>query len=842
MTLRFARPLRNMVQRIVSARMNLWSWRTCAFVFALIISIPLQAQPSRAPLPAPAGLPSAIQRADGIEARSGRLVLRASALTDDILRVRVGRDGNLPEDASWAVPRAIRERHVAVTPVSNGFATRTLRVIVDPATLKLTVTDLSGKPIVVDADDPISFDGRTFTLRKALPPGEHIYGLGDKTGGTLDRRSKSYVDWNTDAYGFDSSSDPIYKSIPFFISSGGPGGSYGILLDNSWRTFFDFAHRAPNILSMGGPDGPIDYYIIAGPGLREVVRRYTDLTGKAPLPPQWALGYQQSRYSYMSAEEVRNVAAKLRRERIPTDVIWLDIDYQDRNRPFTVNRQTFPDLKRLVADLDRQGIKLVTITDLHVAYAPNQGYAPFDTGIAGNAFVHNPDGSLFVGKVWPGPSVFPDFTDAKARSWWGTNFRAFVEDGIAGFWNDMNEPSVFNDLQTMPLNVVHHIASDDFADRNASHSEIHNVYGMENSRATYDGVRALRPSERAFVMTRASYAGGQRYAVTWTGDNSSTFDHLRLMIHQLINLGLSGFAYGGADVGGFTGGPSPELMTRWFELAAFTPIFRDHSAKDTPRAEPWVDGQAQLAIRRRFVEERYRLMPYLYALADENSRTGDPLMRPVFYDYPEIAKAGCDQSMTFTLGKALLIAAPPKMESPESYEVCLPSGGWFDYWTGKRVGNATAADGATHVTETPSLEKLPVFVRAGTILPRQPLVQSTSEKPFGALILDIYPGSDCSGKIYLDDGHSMAFNSGHYLRQLVRCSIGPQGQLVVNFGRRQGDYLPWWKQIDVIVHDRSAADLVTSDTVRLSKRNKKAGVLEFEVPDLPAGGQIAIAH
>ena len=333
-----------------------------------------------------------------------------------------------------------------------------------------------------------------FTLRKVLPPGEHIYGLGDKTGGSLDRRGKSYVDWNTDAYGFDSSTDPIYKSIPFFIAAGGEGGSYGLLLDNSWRTFFDFGHASADTLMMGGPNGPIDYYVIAGPTVRDVVRRYIALTGKAPMPPEWALGYQQSRYSYMSGSEVRQIAATLRKDMIPTDVIWLDIDYQDRNRPFTVNKTTFPDLKGLVGDLGAEGIKLVAITDLHVADAPNQGYAPFDTGSARNAFVHNPDGSTFVGKVWPGPSVFPDFTDKNARAWWGTNFRQFVNAGIAGFWNDMNEPSVFNDIGTMPLDIVHRVDSDDFAPRNATHAEIHNVYGMENTRATYEGLKALRPT------------------------------------------------------------------------------------------------------------------------------------------------------------------------------------------------------------------------------------------------------------------------------------------------------------------------------------------------------------
>jgi alpha-glucosidase len=410
----------------------------------------------------------------------------------------------------------------------------------------------------------------------------------------------------------------------------------------------------------------------------------------------------------------------------------------------------------------------------------------------------------------------------------------------------MNEPSVFNDIGTMPLNVVHRIDSDDFAPRNASHAEIHNVYGMENTRATYEGVKALRPNERALVMTRASYAGGQRYAVTWTGDNSSTWDHLKLMVHQLLNLGLSGFAYAGADVGGFTGGPSPELMTRWFEIAAFTPIFRDHSAKGTPRAEPWVDGPAQLAIRRRFVEERYRLMPYLYALADLNARTGDPLMRPVFYDYPDVARASCDQSMTFMLGSALLVAPPPKMESPQAYDVCLPNGGWYDYWTGRAVKRTMTAsgggDGATHISETPHLERLPVFVRAGTILPRQPLVQSTSERPVGPLYLDVFPGGDCSGTLYLDDGHSMGFEKGDYLRQVIRCTVDDRGNVAITFDPREGRYHPWWSRIEVIVHGRSAQDRVSSSTIPIrTAHDSGAGSVDFYLADVPYGATIKIS-
>ena len=260
-------------------------------------------------------------------------------------------------------------------------------------------------------------------------------------------------------------------------------------------------------------------------------------------------------------------------------------------------------------------------------------------------------------------------------------------------------------------------------------------------------------------MTRASFAGGQRYAVTWTGDNSSTWDHLRLSVEQLINLGLSGFAYSGADVGGFTGGPSPELMTRWFEIAAFTPIFRDHSMKDAPRAEPWFDGPEQLAIRKRYVEERYRLLPYIYALADQNSRTGDPLMRPVFYDYPDALDGDCDRSMSFTLGRDLLVAGPPKPESPAPFDICLPTGGWYDYWTGL-AGHAGQADATAAARHAAGLRPRWHHPSAAA------LVTSTMETPKGPLSLDVYPGADCSGSLYFDDGVSI---SGPSLRQNVQC-------------------------------------------------------------------------
>jgi len=796
---------------------------------------------------------------DGVEVRQGAMLMRITALTDDILRVRVAPTGTLPEDASWAVAPKLRQSHAKITAGADGFSTATLRVRLSGSPLRLVVEDLSGKVISADAIEPVKIDGKAFTLRKVMPQPEHYFGLGDKTGG-MDRRGKSFVDWNTDAFGFAGSDDPIYKSIPFFIGVGGTGGSYGIFLDNTWRTWFDFGHREENTLSFGGPDGPIDYYVINGPTTADVVRRYTDLTGKAPLTPKWALGFQQSRYSYMSAQEVRQIAARLRSDRIPTDVLWLDIDFQDRNRPFTVNKQTFPNLKGLISDVGRDGFKVVTITDLHIARVPNEGYAPYDTGTAGNRFVHDAAGQTYVAPVWPGPSVFPDFTDAGVRTWWGGLFKKDIENGVAGAWNDMNEPAVFETpTKTMPLDNVHRIASDDFAARDASHAEMHNVYGMQNTRATYDGLRTLRPDERAYVMTRASYAGGQRYSATWTGDNSASWDHLKLSIQQIINLGLSGFSYSGADVSGFAGGPSPDLLTRWIEIGSFYPVFRDHSAKGTPRVEPWVDGPEHLAIRRRFIEERYRLMPYLYGLAEQNARTGDPIMRPVFYDYPSAISVSCDQSSTFTLGKSLLIAPPPKIESPQSYDVCLPAGGWFDYWTGKRAGtpqadtssqpvqSATQATGQAVakgdiVNETPRLDYLPVFVRAGSILPRQAVVQSTAETPKGPLMLDVYPGEDCRGDLYADDGHSMAFTKGALLRQEVRCTLTPQG-IDISFAARQGRFKPWWSQIAVTVHGWQGAATVAREGKTIpAQADATAETIAFAIDDQAKPARLTITR
>ena len=583
--------------------------------------------------------------ANGIEIRSGAAVMQITALRDDVIRVRVGPAGQLPEDASWAVLPQSRTARAAVTPETSatavGFKTAKLHVSVTRDPLSLIVTDMEGRVIAAQLPgNPIEYHGAEFRVHMQSPEDEHYFGLGDKPG-PLDRRNEAFTDWNTDAFGWQESTDPMYKSIPYSMTFR-KGVAAGIFLDNTWRASFDFNKEYRDGYSFGSVGGPLDFYILYGPEPKQVVETWAWLTDKTPLPPLWSLGYQQSRYSYYPQAEVERIASKLRSERIPADVIWLDIDYQYKDRPFTVDPKRFPHFEQMIKDLRAEHLRTVVITDLHIADQPNIGYKPYDEGAAGDHFVKNPDGSTYVGVVWPGKAVFPDFTQDAARAWWGTLYKQFVDEGVAGFWNDMNEPAIFQFAsKTMPDDVRHRIEGSGFTTRVATHLEVHNIFGMQNSRGTYEGLLKLRPNLRPFVMTRASYAGGQRYAVTWTGDNSSTWNHLRQTVPQLVNLGLSGFAMAGADVGGFAASPQAELLTRWLEVAAFQPIDRDHTAMGTNPQEPWENGTAEdVNLRRKYIEERYRLMPYIYTTAKEMSETGLPMVRPLFLEFPHGAVDG----------------------------------------------------------------------------------------------------------------------------------------------------------------------------------------------------------
>ena len=481
--------------------------------------------------------------ANGIRATDGDQVMEVTASRDEIVRVRVWPRGHEPEDASWAVLPAALHSTVNVTPEPNGFQTTKLHITLGQ-NLALTVSDLEGHTLQQDAE-PIQHRGQDFRVYKQSTEDDHFFGLGDKPG-PLDRRGEAFTLWNTDQFGWQESTDPIYKSIPFFLDLRG-GRTLGVLLNNTYRSFFDFGRETRKEYSFGAENGPLDYFLLYGPEPKQVLSLYAWLTGPTPLPPLWSLGFQQSRYTYSPESQLLDIEHRLRADKIPSDALWLDIDFQKNNMPFTVDPDRFPNFPAMVKDLKADNFHLVVITDLHIARQPNIGYAPFDSGTAGDHFVKLPDGSTYVGRVWPGPSVFPEFTQQRTIAWWGSLYKQFIDEGVAGFWNDMNEPATFGTpTKTMPDDVQHRIDMPGFLTRTTNHREIHNVYGMLNTEGTQLGQLTLRPNERPFVMTRASFAGGQRYAVTWTGDNSATWNHLRMTTPQLINLGLSGFSMAGA--------------------------------------------------------------------------------------------------------------------------------------------------------------------------------------------------------------------------------------------------------------------------------------------------------
>jgi alpha-glucosidase len=771
----------------------------------------------------------------GVEIKAGHATIRVTADGDSVIRVRAIQQGILAADASWAViqqPPGSTAPRITETSSAVEMAIPAGRVRIMKSPLRLVFLDERGQVISEDDDwSPMSFAGAAFRVTKKMPEDEIYSGLGDKT--TLNLRNHAFTMWNTDAFGWQESTDPLYKSIPFFLALR-KGRSYGIFLDNPWRTYFDFGKASVDSYSFGSDGGELNYYFLFGPDPKKVLMSFAELTGKPPLPPLWALGYQQSRYSYYPESKVRELAQTFRAKKIPADVIYLDIDYQEAYRPFTVNREYFPNIEGMIHDLRDQGFSTILITDLHIAKVG--GYRPYEEGIAGDHFVKNPDGSVFVGKVWPGDSVFPEFTLSRTRAWWGSLYKDFVSMGVRGFWNDMNEPAVFaRSDKTMPLGTVHRLDDGSKVD----HRSVHNVFGMQNSRATYEGILKLQPGERPFVLTRATYAGGQRYAATWTGDNSSTWNHLRMTVPTLLNLGISGVSLAGNDLGGYNGNPSPELLTRWTALGAFTPIYRNHASKGSINREPWVDGSEHEKWRKEFIEQRYRMLPYIYTLAEESSRTGMPIMRPLFLEFPQEEWLYGNQE-EFLLGPHMLVA-PRVWEMAMSYDAQLPAGEWYDYWSGEKVAGGQVRPKRA-ASAPPAPNELPVFVRAGAIIPHQPVIQSTQEAPQGPLELRVYPGPHCSGSLYLDDGHTFNYQRGEFMRESFTCSQADHS-VTVQTNVPEGSYKPWFGEVQFTVYGiASAPGRVNIDGVSVQnfRFDPTRGVVTVVAPQQASGARLEI--
>jgi alpha-glucosidase len=577
---------------------------------------------------------------------------------------------------------------------SLGSGTLELRLAEDGG---LELRDALGR--ILRREQPVLRRGRGWSAAVELDPEVAVTGLGERAA-PLNLRPGAYRFWNRDAGGsYGPGEDPLYLCIPLYVTLG-PTGVCLAFYDNPWDGRLDLGERAE--LHFDG--GPARWYLAAG-SLAGVLERYTALTGRTPLPPRWALGYQQSQWGYRRQSEMRRIAEEFRRRELPLSALYLDADYLRGYRTLTPDLRRYPSLPAWSRELRERGVHLVA--SVNPGIKKERRFDLYAEAKRLGLFCRRPDGKPMLGVCWPGWAAWIDFTDPRAREWWGRQYDRLRKLGIEGFWHDMNEPAVFvaGGDPSLPLCTRHALEG-----RGGDHREAHNLYGLGMNRAAYEGLLAREPGRRPFILSRSGWAGGQRYAWTWTGDMRTGWDNLRQSLSTVLGLGLSGYPFAGPDIGGFSGEPpSAELFIRWFQLASFLPFFRTHSAWYLPRREPWEFGPEAEVILRKALELRYRLLPYWYTLAWQASRTGSPPVRPLCWSDPGSAELRTADE-AFLLGEALLVA-PVFEPGATRRTVTLPPGEWRELeGDGRHVGPG-------RVELAAPLDRIPVLARAGTILP-----------------------------------------------------------------------------------------------------------------------------
>lgn len=779
-----------------------------------------------------------------------RSQVQISILAPDLMRVRVSYQTNIPErDHSWAIAKAdwpTARWQMTSTDTTIVISTDELKAVIKRSPLLIEFRDIK-------TDEPINGDARPHLFNpgnghiaaaKRLGLEEHFYGLGEKAA-RFDKRRGSYEMWNSDKPAYVEGTDPIYQSVPFYLGWQ-RGNAYGIFFDNSYRSHFDFGRSSQEYAIFSAEGGEMNYYFFWGPSIKKILSRYTELTGRMPLPPLWALGHQQSRWSYYPDSLLIELVRKYRQEDLPLDVVYLDINYMNGFRVFTWHPEYFPDPGTLISRLKAQGVKVVTIVDPGVKHQPpisgaedrkdrpelgthDKSYYVYNQGIEKNFFLKRKDGTLYIPKVWPGDSVFVDYTLPEARRWWGDLHRAYTDYGVAGIWTDMNEPSDFND-QTgkLQMDVINYDEGE-----YSTHAKNRNLFALLMARSTYEGLERLRPNERPFVITRAGYAGIQRYSTMWTGDNSSTWEALALSLPMLQSLGISGQAFVGSDIGGFIGRGNGELLTRWYQVGFLTPFCRNHKVIDGYDQEPWRFGRYYTDIIRKYLKLRYRLLPFLYTNLAEAHDSGLPLLRPLLLNYQQDENT-LNIDDEFMIGSDLLVA-PIVTANTTSRMVYLPAGKWIDYWTGR------AYSGGTMIRAEAPLEIVPLFVRAGAIIPMWPEMNYIDEKPIDRVTFEIYPDDQgrAATTLYEDDGITPSYRQGNFRRTTVELAPRPQG-LQITWGKPTGRYRPAARKLIFNVRSALTVTQVTIDGTALGqiqpdeKKNgwyQAGGIVTIQIDD-----------
>ncbi len=551
---------------------------------------------------------------------------------------------------------------------------------------------------VMRRDFPPVFMSDGFKHSVEMAEGSRIYGFGEKAF-TLNLRGRRLKLWNRDADGkYGSGSDPLYLGMPLYLSTS-KEFQYMCFYENSSQADFDLGSSQLNTITGDFLTGPPKYYLIFG-DIKSLYRNYALLTGFPHMPPEWSFGFHQSRWSYMDDREVESIAEGFRKHDLPVSAIHLDIDYMDGFRVFTFDRERFAKIGELTEKLGKDGIRIVTIIDPAVKWDPE--YSVFREGLDKDYYCSAPDGNTIYAPVWPGSAAFPDFSSDEVRKWWGGQYEKLLKAGISGFWHDMNEPAAFvlwGD-NSLPLCAVHKLGK---------HVSVHNTYALFMAQAAYESLSTLKGQERPFILSRSGWSGQQKYSWIWTGDSESTWEQLRTTVSTVLGLSLSGIPFTGPDIGGFAGSPSSELFLRWFQMSSFLPFFRTHSSKGYPMREPWNFGEPFLSIIRKYLKNRYMLLPYIYSEAYRTHVTGEPMIKPLFWIEPELE--GTDTESAFLLGDSMLVA-PVTSPNADGVRIRLPDGPWYSYWNPdvSYTGGNTASIGAT-------LDEIPVLVRGKSIVP-----------------------------------------------------------------------------------------------------------------------------
>ena len=597
-----------------------------------------------------------------------------------------------------------------------------------------------------------------------------VYGLGEANRG-INKRGYQYVSNCTDDPNHTENKVSLYGAHNFIIVSGEE--HFGMFFDYPGTITFDIGYTRQDTLSVSCEDADLDLYVITGASDYEIAKEFRSLIGRSYIPPKFAFGYGQSRWGYATAEDFRKVAREHRENHVPLDMIYMDIDYMERYKDFTVNQENFPDFKAFVDDMKAQDLHLVPIIDAGVKI--EDGYDIYEEGVKNNYFCKRADGSDFVAAVWPGYTHFPDVLNKDARKWFGDNYNFLLEQGIDGFWNDMNEPAIFyteegiaeikeklksfydDDLDYNPSELsflMSHLANNPQDYRRfyhnvngqiIRHDKVHNLFGFNMTRAAGEAFERLVPDKRILMFSRSSYIGMHRYGGIWTGDNHSWWSHILLNLKMLPSLNLCGFLYIGADLGGFGSNTTRDLLLRWLALGVFTPLMRNHSAIGTREQEFY--QFENIADFRHVIRVRYRLIPYLYSEYMKAALNNDLMFKALSFVYPEDAHARQVEDQVM-LGNEIMIA-PVYTQNADGRYVYLPEEMKFiKFLPDGSLSEETLSAGHHYVKI--ALNEVPLFIRKDKCIPVGSAAESVAQLDKNSIRMIGYP--DASYEMYDDDG------------------------------------------------------------------------------------------